>query len=106
MNKQDLSAIIAKAHGISKVEATRCINMVVQGIIEALKTKSCKIIRVANFGSFHKRLINRRTVRNPKTGQTVVVGSYHQINFRASKQFKEAANVQLKTESQQLEEVN
>jgi integration host factor subunit beta len=106
MNKQDLSGLIAKNNGISKAEATRCINMVVRGITEALAFNECKTVRVAHFGSFHKRYINRRVVKNPKTGQRVEVPSYHQINFRSSKNFKDAANAGVMSNAELLEEAD
>ena len=88
MNKTDLIAKVTKDAGLTKAQATKAVNAVIDGITEALK-KGDKVILVG-FGTF--RVVNKkaRTARNPKTGQEIKIPARKAPKFVPGKALKDA----------------
>ena len=90
MNKNDLVAVVADNAGLSKADAAKAVDAVVDGVTAALKAGDD--VRLVGFGTF---LVSRRaasTGRNPRTGATIQIPAANQPKFKAGKGLKDALN--------------
>lgn len=90
MNKQDLVSRIADKAGITKADATRAADAVIDSITAALK--SGDEVRLVGFGTF---CVTKRAAsegRNPRTGEKIKIPASRQPKFKAGKGLKEAVN--------------
>ena len=90
MNKNDLVAVVADNAGLSKADAAKAVDAVVDGVTAALKAGDD--VRLVGFGTF---LVSRRaasTGRNPRTGATIQIPASNQPKFKAGKGLKDALN--------------
>ncbi len=90
MNKQDLIGEVADAAGMSKTDAGKAVDAVLDGIMHALKKGD--EVRLVGFGTF---LVTRReasTGRNPRTGEPIEIKASAQPKFKAGKGLKDAVN--------------
>lgn len=87
VTKDDLVVDIAQKTGLQQLEVKRIVQMVLDGITEALATEGRLELR--SFGVFQVRERKERTARNPKTGITVEVPSRKAVVFKAGKLMKE-----------------
>jgi DNA-binding protein HU-beta len=46
-------------------------------------------VEIRNFGTWHHRVFSGRTVRNPKTGETLKIQARKRVAFRAGKMLRE-----------------
>ncbi len=90
MDKSEFVAFIAKLGDISKVEAERYLNLIMESVVASLKAG--KDIHLVGFGSFIKQKRKARKGRNPKTGAEMQIPAYNQPVFRAGKKLKESCN--------------
>ncbi len=88
MNKSDLISAVADQAEISKVDAGRAVDALVQVIAKSLK-KNDKVSLVG-FGTFSVRARAARTGRNPKTGATLKIAASKNPAFKAGKALKDA----------------
>lgn len=90
MNKSDLVDAIATSADISKAEAGRAL----EGMIEAIKTalKNDEEVSLVGFGSFSVGKRAARTGRNPRTGDAITIKAAKVAKFRAGKGLKDAVN--------------
>ena len=90
MNKQDLVAHVADAAGLSKADATKAVDSVIDGITDSLKGGN--EVRLVGFGTF---AVARRAAskgRNPRTGAPIDIPASKQPKFKAGKALKDAVN--------------
>lgn len=90
MNKQDLVSRVADKAGITKADATRAADAVIESITAALK--SGDEVRLVGFGTF---CVTKRAAsegRNPRTGEKIKIPASRQPKFKAGKGLKEAVN--------------
>ncbi|MSO71912.1 MAG: HU family DNA-binding protein [Alphaproteobacteria bacterium] len=90
MNKNDLVAEVAAKAGLSKADAEKAVDTVLDTITGCLKNKD--EVRLVGFGTF---LVSRRAAsqgRNPRTGEPIQIPASNQPKFRAGKALKEALN--------------
>jgi len=90
MTKQQLIEHIAQAKGISKRMAGLIVDIIFQGIADAL-ARGDKI-EIRGFGSFNVRHHDGRAGRNPRTGETVEVKPKKLPFFRVGKDLRERIN--------------
>lgn len=90
MNKSDLIDAVAAQADISKADASRAVDAVVDSITNALK-KGDKVSLVG-FGVFSVRKRAARQGRNPKTGQSIKIPAGKTPGFKAGKALKDAVN--------------
>ncbi len=90
MNKTDLIDAVADATGLSKADAGRAVDAVLDSITGALK-KGGKVSLVG-FGTFLVRARAARQGRNPKTGETIKIAAGKSPAFKAGKALKDAVN--------------
>ena len=71
MNKAEIVSKVAKDAGISKRQATKAVDSMLEGITKALKRG--ERAGFVGFGSFMVRHRAARKARNPRTGQVINV---------------------------------
>lgn len=90
MNKAEFVSFIASQHTISKTEAERQLNNIVESITKAISKNES--INLVGFGSFSVQKRNAREGRNPKTGAKMHIAAYKQPVFKAGKKLKDSCN--------------
>ncbi len=90
MNKADFIASVADAAELSKADAGRAVDAMVETITKALKKGDS--VTLVGFGTFAIRKRAARTGRNPRTGQTIKIKASKNPAFKAGKALKDAVN--------------
>ncbi len=90
MTKAELVEFVAENADLTKADAARAIEAVMEGITEGLK-KSGKVTLVG-FGTFGAKKREARTGRNPQTGEAVKIDARVVPSFKAGSKLKEALN--------------
>jgi DNA-binding protein HU-beta len=90
MNKSDLVDAIADSAGLSKADAGRALDAVVDTVTAALKGGDA--VSLVGFGTFSVRDRAARTGRNPRTGETIQIKASKNPAFKAGKALKDAVN--------------
>lgn len=90
MNKGDLIGRMAGTAGISKVQAGKALNALVDGVTSSLK-KGDRVTLVG-FGTFSTSMRKARTGRNPRTGQPLKIAARRVAKFSAGAGLKSAIN--------------
>lgn len=90
MNKTELVDAIAAAADITKVQAGKALDAVLESITETLK-KGDKVTLIG-FGTFETRERAARTGRNPQTGEEISIAASTTPAFKAGKKLKDALN--------------
>jgi DNA-binding protein HU-beta len=89
MKKDDLIQLMAEGAGITKVQAAKALNSVIDGISEALKEEDGKISLIG-FGTFLKVHRKARQGVNPATGAKIQIEATDVIRFKVGKKLKDA----------------
>lgn len=89
MNKVELVASVQKTLGgdISKAEAERAVNAVIEGIKAGLK--KTKQVQLIGFGTFKVAARKARKGINPKTGESIKIKASKSVKFVAGKALKD-----------------
>ncbi|WP_281350250.1 HU family DNA-binding protein [Pseudoxanthomonas taiwanensis] len=90
MNKTDLIEAVAGEAEVTKAEAARAVDAVINTITKALKKGDT--VTLVGFGTFQVRKRAARTGRNPKTGETIKIKASKNPTFKAGKALKDAVN--------------
>ena len=90
MNKTDLIEHVAESADLSKADASRAVDAVINSVTKALKQGDS--VTVVGFGTFQVRERAARTGRNPKTGDTINIAASKNPAFKAGKALKDAVN--------------
>ena len=90
MNKTELIDAIAAAADLSKADAGRALDAVVDSVTDALK-KGAQVSLVG-FGTFSVKHRSARTGRNPQTGAAIEIKASEVPSFKAGKALKDAVN--------------
>lgn len=90
MNKNELVEQIAKNAGLTKADAQRALDAVIDSITGSLKRG--KEVRLVGFGTFLTQKRKATTGRNPRTGDSIKIPASTQAKFRPGKALKEAVN--------------
>jgi len=90
MNKHDLIDFVSDKTGLTKIDSSKSIDAVFEGIVSGLKAdKEAKFI---GFGSFGVQARAARKGRNPRTGVEIEIAASNAVSFKAGKEFKESVN--------------
>lgn len=90
MNKQELVAAMAAKAELSKADAEKALNALVDSTKETLgKGES---IQLVGFGTFSISERAARTGRNPQTGKEIQIAAKKVAKFKAGKALDEAVN--------------
>jgi DNA-binding protein HU-beta len=87
IGKVDLVDNVAQVTELTKENAKKAINAVLEGMLTLLE-QSGKV-RLASFGCFSLMPTKERTGRNPQTGEPITIPAGHRIGFKISKSWKE-----------------
>ena len=90
MNKGDFVSAVADSAELSKADAGRAVEAVIEVITKALKKGDT--VALVGFGTFLARKRAARTGRNPRTGQTIKIKASKNPSFKAGKALKDALN--------------
>lgn len=90
MTKGELVEFVAENADLTKADAARALDAVVEGITEGLK-KSGKVTLVG-FGTFNAKKREAHMGRNPQTGEPVKIEARVVPGFKAGNKLKESLN--------------
>ena len=90
MNKTDLIDSVASATGISKIDAGKAVDALLDTIAGSLQSGAD--VRLTGFGSFSVAHRSARMGRNPRTGAQLHIAASNQPKFKAGKTLKSAVN--------------
>lgn len=90
MNKADLIQAVADAANLSKADATRALDAVIDAITDALKKDDA--VSLVGFGTFSVKTRGERQGRNPQTGDTITIKASKIPGFKPGKGLKDAVN--------------
>ncbi|HOJ92136.1 MAG TPA: HU family DNA-binding protein [Dictyoglomaceae bacterium] len=88
MKKAEFIAKVAEKSKITKKEATKVVNAVLETITEALSKGDT--VQFVGFGTFSVRKRAARTGRNPRTQEVIKIPATKVPVFRAGKELREA----------------
>lgn len=90
MNKTELVDVVVETMDISKAQAAKTVDVVLDVITNTLKEKGQ--VALVGFGTFGVRERAERTGRNPKTGEPVTISAASVPYFKPGKGLKDAVN--------------
>ena len=90
MTKAELVDFIAEKADLTKADAGRALDAMMEGATKGLK-ESGKVTLVG-FGTFSAKKREARTGRNPQTGETVQIAARVVPGFKAGNKLKDALN--------------
>ena len=90
MNKQELIAHVADRGGLSRNDAMRAVETMLEVITSALKRGD--EVRLVGFGTFSCSRRKASTGRNPRTGEPMQIRESTQPKFKAGKGLKDSVN--------------
>ena len=90
MTKAELVDFIAEKAELTKADAARALEAVMEGVTAGLK-ESGKVTLVG-FGTFTAKAREAREGRNPQTGETVKIAARVVPGFKAGSKLKDALN--------------
>ena len=88
MNKSHLVAHVARELQTSKLQASRLVETVLEGVKKGLQTDGC--VTITGFGTFEVKKRKERIGRNPHTGDPIVIRAGNRVGFRVGKALKES----------------
>ena len=88
MNKSHLVANVARELQTSKLQASRLVETVLDGIKDGLRTDGS--VTITGFGTFEVKERKARVGRNPHTGAPIHIGAGRRVGFRVGKALKES----------------
>ena len=90
MNKGEIVSAVADAAELSKADAARAVDAMIDVITKALKKGDD--VTLVGFGTFTVRKRAARQGRNPQTGATIKIKASKNPAFKAGKALKDAVN--------------
>jgi DNA-binding protein HU-beta len=90
VNKAELIDVIAVNADLSKADATRAIESVLETIVTQLKAGDT--VNLVGFGSFAVKARAARTGRNPQTGAAINIAASKVPVFKPGKALKDSIN--------------
>ena len=88
MNKADLINKVHESLDVTKADAERAVETLINSIVDTLKDGN--EVSIAGLGIFSAKMRNARTARNPRTGEAIEVPAMRVPKFRAAKALKDA----------------
>ncbi|MDP3846955.1 MAG: HU family DNA-binding protein [Pseudomonas sp.] len=90
MRKPELAAAIAEQADLTKDQAARVLNSILDEISTALGRKDS--VTLVGFGTFVQRHRGARTGKNPQTGEPVTIKASNTVAFKPGKALKDSVN--------------
>ena len=88
MTKQSLIDYVAEKAGMSKAEAGRALDAVLEGIVEGLKNEGEVVL--VGFGKFSVKTRAAREGINPATKEKITIPAKNAVTFKAGSKLKDA----------------
>ena len=90
MNKAELIESVASTANLSKADASRAVDAVIDNITKSLKKG--QQVSIVGFGTFSVKHRAARSGRNPRTGESISIAASNVPGFKAGKALKDAVN--------------
>ena len=90
MNKGELIDSVASAAGLSRADATKAVDGVLDSITATLSSGGS--VSLVGSGTFSVKARAARAGRNPRTGETIQIPASNVPGFKAGKGLKDAVN--------------
>ena len=90
MTKAELVDFIAEKADLTKADAGRALEAVMEGVTKGLKETGK--VTLVGFGTFTAKKRDAREGRNPQTGETVKIAARVVPGFKAGSKLKDALN--------------
>jgi DNA-binding protein HU-beta len=90
MNKSEFVGAVADAAELTKVDAAKAVDAMVEVITKALQKGDT--VSLVGFGTFAARTRAARTGRNPRTNEEIKIAASKNPAFKAGKALKDALN--------------
>ena len=90
MTKAELVEFIAEKADLTKADAGRALDAMVEGVTKGLKEDGK--VTLVGFGTFTAKKREARTGRNPQTGEAVKIAARTVPGFKAGNKLKDALN--------------
>lgn len=90
MNKQNLIDAVAEDADLTKAQASRAVDAVLENISGALSDGGD--VTLVGFGGFSVKTTAPRTGRNPQTGKPIEIASKRKVIFKAGKKLSDLVN--------------
>ncbi len=90
MNKGELIDAVAASAGLSRADATKAVDAVLDNVTRALAGGNS--VSLVGFGTFSVKERAARTGRNPRTGEPIQIAASKVPGFKAGKALKDAVN--------------
>ena len=90
MNKGELIESVAGASDLSRADATRAVDAVLDSVTQTLKGGGS--VSLVGFGTFTVKARAARMGRNPRTGEPIQIKASNVPGFKAGKALKDAVN--------------
>ena len=90
MNKGELIDAVAAAAGLSRADATKAVDGVLDNVTRALAGGDS--VSLVGFGTFSVKARAARMGRNPRTGEAIQIKASNVPGFKAGKALKDAVN--------------
>ncbi|MDT8410474.1 MAG: HU family DNA-binding protein [Wenzhouxiangellaceae bacterium] len=88
MNKAEFLESVSDKSGMTKADAGRALDAIIETLSEALKKGDS--VSLIGFGTFSVKERAARAGRNPSTGETIQIKASKTPSFKAGKGFKDA----------------
>jgi len=90
MNKGELIEAVSASADLSRSEATKAVDAVLDNITKTLSSGNS--VSLVGFGTFSVKNRAARQGRNPRTGETIHIAASKVPGFKAGKALKDAVN--------------
>lgn len=90
MSKTELVTYIAEEAGLTKADASRALEAMMNGVVKGLKD-SGKVV-LTGFATFATKERAAREGRNPRTGETLKIAACTTVSIKAGSKLKDAVN--------------
>ena len=90
MNKGELIDAVAASAGLSRSDATKAVDAVLDNVTRALSSGNS--VSLVGFGTFTVKERAARMGRNPRTGEPIQIKASKVPGFKAGKALKDAVN--------------
>lgn len=90
MNKGELIESVATSAGLSRADATKAVDAVLESVTRTLAGGGG--VSLVGFGTFSVKARAARMGRNPRTGEAIQIKASNVPGFKAGKALKDAVN--------------
>jgi len=104
VGKNDLISNVAGTTELTKENAKKVVNAVLEGVFSMLKQPGK--LRLTNFGTFTVKQTKERQGRNPATGQPITIPAGYRMGFKASKSWKTGMMARKREQNREKVKVN